>query len=130
MAVRIGKRDVAKMVAVLDSSYDSAEEAAQAVLEAAFSIYEDKAQYTVVGQLYYNGGFYDPGDPAADKVALGNYGTEKQAHEAARSLVFGSATNEQFRSWVLPVHHGTPNSWYVKRKKARDQPWLEEGEVA
>ena len=124
MSLTIGKRDVTKIARVLEQPYETAEEAAQAVLEAAFELYEQKAKWTVVGQLYYSDHkWLDPEDAAASKVALGRYGTQTQAEAAAASLVFSHQTGEEFRAWALPVHHGTPASYFKERleeRKARE----------
>lgn len=149
MSLSIGKRDVYAIMKLLDpdyktltkESYDMLYEQAEKVLETAWERYESHAEWTVVGQLMRNKqGELVPQDPDTDKVALGNYQTETQATEAARSLVFNSATGETFRSWVLPVWHGTPAKWYSERKEEQEerarreaQPWLyppEEGDDA
>ena len=111
------------MADVLDADYESVEDAARAALEFAFDLYEDKAKFTIVGQLYYSpdGGWVSPEDAAATKVALGRYGTEKAAQNDAESFTIGTATGEQFRAWVLPVHHGTPASYFVKRKNRKKE---------
>lgn len=120
MALNIGKRDVAKMVEVIDAEYETVEDAARAALEFAFGLYESKAKFTIVGQLYYSpkGGWVSHEDAQAAMVALGRYGTEKAAQNDAESFVISSVTGEQFRAWVLPVHHGTPASYFAKRKQA------------
>lgn len=117
MPLTIGKRDVAKAADLLEQEYESAEDAAQALLEFAFDLYEKKAKYTVVGQLRYSNGFVDPASEEAVKIALGAYGTETQAINAARSLVLSTSTNEEFRAWPLPVWHGTPAAFFKERKK-------------
>lgn len=120
MSLNIGKRDVARMVAVLDGEYETVEDAARAALEEAFALYEGKAKFTIVGQMYYSpkGGWLSHEDAAATMVALGRYGTEKAALNDAESFVISNTTGEQFRAWVLPVHHGTPASFFAKRKAA------------
>lgn len=116
----IGKRDVQAMADVLDGDYETVEEAARAAMEFAFARYEEKAKFTIVGQAAYtpDGGWLSPENAAATKVALGRYGTEKAAINDALSFAIGS-TGEQFKAWVLPVHHGTPASYFTKRKDAK-----------
>jgi hypothetical protein len=110
---------------VLDLDYGTAEEAAKAALTEAFAIYEDKAKWTVVGQLMYGEGEYiDHEDAAASKVALGRYGTEKQAQSAAEALVISMRTHEEFRAWVLPVWHGTPAAYFSERAEERKRQEL------
>lgn len=121
MSLKVGKREVDKFMSTLEGEYDSPEDAAKAALEAAWSIYEDKAAWTVVGQVHYDphgGGWVDPEDARVARIALGRYATEKQAEDAARSLRVGS-NGEEFKAWVLPVHHGTPHSYFTEKKKER-----------
>jgi hypothetical protein len=101
----------ASQLAVLD-------EIAMACCEAAFQLYEDKAKYAVVGQLLY-GPYEAIMQPDEDKVSLGFYSTVIQAQNAAEGLTraTGGAT-EVFRSWVLPVWHGTPAAWHSQRVAA------------
>jgi hypothetical protein len=110
---------------VLEQDYSVAWDAAKAALAEAFAIYEEKAKWTVVGQLYYDeDGFIDHDDAAASKVALGRYGTEKQAESAAESLVINGRGHEEFRAWVLPVWHGTPAAYFAERAGERKRQEL------
>jgi hypothetical protein len=119
VSLTIGKRDVSRAAAVLDQEYDSVEDAAKAMLEFAFDLYEEKAKWTVVGQLLRSDGTVDPATAEASKVALGAYGTETQALNAASSLVVSTQTNEMFRCWALPIWQGTPASFHKARKEAK-----------
>lgn len=148
MALSFGKRDVAKMAAVLDPEYvgqvtevrslkrelkaaepdkqedlarrlaeyeelvAQVEEFAAAALDQAMQIIEDKAKFTVVGQVKKS-------DRKGDKIALGWYATEGQALTEAMSLTYSTQTHEEHLAWVLPVFHGTPNSYYQARKARR-----------
>ena len=126
MTLKMGKRDITKMAELLEGDFSSAETAAEAALGLAWDMYEAKAKFTVVGQLYSSK--VDSTDPeSAPKIALGRYGTEKQALEAARSLVFSTPTGETFRAWVLPVHHGSPHEYFQMRNKALKAKAIEEG---
>lgn len=126
MALKAGKKDIEKLATVLEGDYGDVTEAATAALTAAWDIYEAKAKYTVVSQLRFSAqaGTIDPLSDEADKIAFGRYGTEKQAHDDAMKMAFSTQTNEEFRSWVLPVHHGTPNDYYKARKQARTEAAL------
>ncbi|WP_432482559.1 hypothetical protein [Kineococcus esterisolvens] len=87
----------------------------------AWELYEERGQYTVVGQMYYSPEhrWLDPADAQAAKVALGRYATEGQARKDAESLVIGGATGEEFRTWVLPVWNGTPATYFAHRLQER-----------
>lgn len=109
MAVTFTKANVSKMATILEGDYETVEEAARAALNGAMEIIESRAKFTVVGQVKRH-------DNKGDKVALGWYGTETQATSAAMGLAFSTKTNEEHFAWVLPVHHGTPDSYYKDRK--------------
>lgn len=129
MSVSFGKREVQKVAKVLDGEYESAEEAAEAVLAEAFAMYESRAKFTVVGQLYYapGEGYIGADDERAAKVSLGAYSTRGQAEKAGESLAYNTQTHESFRWWALPIHHGTPASFYAERKKVREKAVQDEG---
>ena len=112
------KKQVARVVEVLDQDYDSIEDAAMAVLEEAQAIHQERAQWIVLGQVRYrNGeGYFDPEDERAEKVAVAWYATESQARNGAASLTASTATHEEMRVWVMPVEHGSPAELYAKRK--------------
>ena len=112
MAIAPTKTMVKALAKVLDEEYDSAEEAAEAAMLAAFEMYEARAKFTVVGQVKQP-------DGKGDKVALGWYATENQATQDALKLTYSTQTHEEHRAWVLKVHHGTPNDYYIDRKKAK-----------
>lgn len=103
------KKHVADLAALLNEDHDSAEDAARAVLEAAWQMYEERAKYTVVGQV-------KSGDRKGDKIALGWYSTAGQAKAEGLKLAYSAQTHEEHWTWVLPVWHGTPHSYYAKRK--------------
>lgn len=112
------KTDARILHDLLESGEGTLEEIALEVMKLAWKKYEANAKWAVVGQLYYvDGQFLTPEDPAADKVCLGLFKTQTQATTAAKSLVYGSSTHEQARVWVLPVHNGTPASFYDERRK-------------
>lgn len=135
------KQDVAKMVTLLDTDEDGlcVEDMALRALELAWEVYEAKAKFTVVGQVVRrNAVKLDLGNPeaGADKICLGNFGTEAAAKSAAMGsprliagatmgLFWSAATKEQARMWVIPIHHGTPAKWYTQRKITAHQDALD-----
>lgn len=125
MSLTFTKAHVKRVAAVLDQEFETAEEAAEAVLAEAFEIYEERAKFTVVGQLIYRvgDGPLHPDDKRADKFSLGAYATETQANNAAASVRFNNSI-EEFRAWVLPIHHGTPAALFKQRKEERDEARL------
>ena len=123
----IGKRDVTKLATALEAGeFTGPEDMAKAALELAFEIYEAKSAWMIVGQLRYQPGqgFLRATDAHGEKVALGPYGTEKQAITAGESLAYSNQTGEEFRWWVLPIHRGTPAAWFKARKLARQEAEL------
>lgn len=118
MSLKYGKKEVSSIADVLDREHESAEAAALACLDAMETIFEQRAKFTVVGQLARTTarGRIDPGDPEAIKVALGWFSTEGDARTAAETLSIATATHEEYRVWILPVHHGTASSLLGERK--------------
>lgn len=107
-----GKTEVRKMIGVLERDFDTAEDAAKAVLEAAWDMYEGKGKWTVFAQRKR------PDEPPMS-LALGWYGTENQARAQAEGMAFSSVTHEEYGYRVLPVFHGTAASWHAARKTAQ-----------
>ena len=97
------------MIAVLNEDHETVEQAAQACLDLALEILEERSKFAVVGQLSdtKERGDIDPSDPEAIKLMLGLYSTEGDARTAAASLWHSSASGDTYRCWVLNVHHGT-----------------------
>lgn len=103
----------------MDQDYDTLEEAAKATLEEAWEIYEAKAKYMIVGQVYYHGGYLDEEDLEKGRVVMGPFATRKQAESDGQKLAVSSATGEQAKWMAIPYWGGTPAAWYGERKKAR-----------
>lgn len=129
MAIKHTQTHVKKIAALLDQEWDSAEEAADALLTEALSILEERGKFTVVGQLYYSpkdGHWLDKDDARAAKVCLGLYSTQGDADKAAYSLTYTAGTGEQWLTWVLPVEHATPAAITKKRSDMHKQRELDE----
>ena len=120
MSLSIGKRDVARLAAVLDAEYDSLDEAASAVLTAAWELYEQKANWIVAAQVNWGpGGYLDKDDIVDNRVAVVPFGTETQARNAAMDLAFSKQTGEECKAWLVPYHHGTAAAFFKQRADAR-----------
>lgn len=119
MALKYTKKQVQKIVAALEADYDDAESAALAVLGAAEEVFEERATWTVVGQLSATRErpIVPPEDPEAIRICLGFFSTEGDARKAAESLWHQTASGDTFRTWYLPVHHGTPADFHGKRRQ-------------
>lgn len=108
--MKFGKRDIARMMDVLDNQPDDAdlEDVAAAVLDAALALIQSKGKFTVVGQTRDN--------PTGDLIALGWYGTEKQAMADALRLTYSLSSHEEWRVAICPVHHGSATEYHRARK--------------
>lgn len=119
MSLKYGKKQIQQMIETLEGEHETVEDAALATLATAEAIFEDRAQFVVVGQLCGNRDrlTIPPTDPEAVRVSLGWYSTEGDARKAAESLWQSTASGDTFRTWVLPVFHGTPAEFHGKRKQ-------------
>jgi hypothetical protein len=128
VSVKFGRTEVKKVAAILDQDWDSAEQAAEALLTEALAILEARGKLTVVGQLRYSrqdGGWIDPEDAAAAKVCLGLFSTQGDADKAAYALTYHAATGEEWRTWVLPVDYRTPSDVTKARQEQHRAAELE-----
>lgn len=132
MAIKWGKTERNKMIAVLEAEYATVEEAADAVLEAGHEILVSRARYTVVGQLRKapETRWTGPGEAEASKGCLGFYSTAGEAQKAAEGLFYNSQTHEEWAAWVLPVEHVTANDFHKARKLAKAEAAAAELEAA
>lgn len=120
MAIKWGKTERKRIVAVLEQDWETVEDAAEAALQEALAILEERGRHTVVGQLRYSpplGGYIDKDDADASKVCLGLYSSRAEAEKAATSLVYTGTTSEAWLTWVLDVEHSTPHELGMKRKE-------------
>lgn len=118
MSLKYGKAQVAKIIDVLDQDHETVEDAAKAVLDAAERVFEDRAKFVVVGQLASTKErlTIPSDDPEAIKLSLGWYSTEGDARSAAESMWHSTASGDTYRTWALPVFHGSPADLHAKAK--------------
>jgi hypothetical protein len=118
VSLKFGKTEIRKLAEVLDADYDTVDDAALAALKAMDDIFASRAKFVVVGQLCSSPeqSVIPGSDPKAIRISMGWYSTEGDAKAAADSLWSSLATGEQFKVWVLPVHHGTPFEFHKLRK--------------
>lgn len=123
------KTEARRLAKVLDPGYadlDSEQKAelealASAALTEAADIVLERAKFTVVGQLYAGpeSRWVARGEADAAKGCLGFFSTAGGAREAAEGLTYNAQTHEEWRSWVLPVFHGSANDFHRERKAAK-----------
>ena len=126
-----GKRDYLKLVRILAPDWDELDDEpreqvlaiAQQVMEKSLEIFNEKAKFVTVGQMFWteDDGRLSSWDPKAEKLCIGFFSTEKQAHAAAMDLGGALTAKERFRTWELPIWHGTPGEWRKARKKAMQE---------
>lgn len=119
----IGKREVAKIVAILETEHDTAEEMARAILQVVFAeIVPAKFKYVVVGQIHpREGGWITDQEGGDSKVAF-LCGTAGQAKSLGSSLALSHATGDTATWWALKLRHDTPAAFWkeLKAKHARE----------
>ena len=103
-----------------DEPRDIVKALALELMEKSFEIYNSKAKFATVGQMFWTeaDGNLKSWDPKAEKLCIGWFPTETQAKNAAAELYGSQAAKERFRTWVLPIWHGTTGAWRKARKEA------------
>lgn len=123
--ITYGKRDLARILTLLEGEYDSPEDLARAVMDEAIRVVKGRAKYVVAAQLYYapGQGWISPDELAATRGCVGIYSTTGDAVAAAQSMASNGGA-EQWRTWVLPLHFGTPAEFHQARKRAQREAIL------
>lgn len=127
MALSFGKRDVARIAAVLDPDYKELPpeqqsellDLASTALDEAYDLIQKKGKFTLAGRVKRDGSADEV--EGGDIVALGLYQTEKQALNDALKLAYSTQTHESHSVLVLPVFPGTPSAYYKSRKKNAEE---------
>jgi hypothetical protein len=111
------KKHVAAMADTLDAEYETLDGAANAALDTALGIIEERGKWAVVGQVCETPehGKIPPDHEAAVKVCLGLFESDTKANEAAAALSHG-AQGDRLRTWVVPTFFGTPAAWHSERR--------------
>ena len=119
----IGKRDIAKVAAILREEHDTAEDMARSVLQVVFAeIVPAKYKYVVVGQVHpREGGWITDQEGKDSKVAF-LVGTAGQARSLGSSLALSHATGDTATWWALELRHDTPAAFWkdLKAKHERE----------
>lgn len=109
---------------VLQEDHETLDNAATAILKAAWGIYEERAAWVVVAQVYYTleHGYVDKDDQRASTLVSGPYGTEGEAQKMAEALRWGdSSTGERCVAYVVPFWHGSAAEWFRSRRKVYER---------
>lgn len=117
MALEPTLTDARKLVPVIDADYESAEEAAKAVLKWAFALYERKAKFAVVAQVRWPDKYKGQADVNDSRVVLGPFGTWKQAESAGKSIAISSSSHAEARWLIAETWSGTPAAYYANKVK-------------
>lgn len=111
------KKHVAAMAETLDGEFSSLDEAANAALDTALGIIEERGKFAVVGQVTHTAehGDIPPSHEAAVKVCLGLFESDTKANEAAGQLTYNTA-GDLLNTWVVPTYYGTASGWHKERR--------------
>lgn len=122
MALTITKSHVKRIADLIErGGFESAEDAARAVIEEAWGMYEDRAKWAIAGQIKWSGdkGYIDSTDDLHSRVIIGPFGTETQAGNAQAQLAYSAQSGEEFRVFRAEFWHGMPAGYYKERNEAR-----------
>lgn len=124
MTLTAGKRDISRLAAVLDAEYATVEEAAKAVLEEAWTIYEEKARWVVFAFPRKPPGrerYASQEDALNHVIVLGPFGTRTQAESVMDSMWANRNGGEEWHRGIVPWLHTSPAEFFKWRSQVTDR---------
>lgn len=87
------------------------------MVEYCWGRFTDNNRYAVAAQ-YWRG--QNPPDSEHQRILVGYYKTAKQAMNAAKQFHWNTRLQQQWKTWILPVHNGTVTEHFTKQKTLFD----------
>ena len=117
--IKVGKREIGRIVKVLEAEHATVEDAAQAVLDETLKVIESRSKYLVFAILRHP----TPKSPDEDSslVVLGPYSTAGDVKAAGESLAVGHASGYEYRWWSVEGWTGTPGAYHADVKARRTE---------
>ena len=89
----------------------------QHIIEYCWERFTDNNRYAVAAQ-YWRG--QNPPDSEHQRILVGYYKTAKQAENAAKQFHWNTRIQQQWKTWILPVHNGTVSEHFTNQKTLFD----------
>ena len=87
------------------------------VIEYCWNTFTNNNRYAVAAQ-YWRG--QNPPDQQHQRILVGYYKTLKQAENAAKQFHWNTRLQQQWKTWILPVHNGTVSEHFTNQKTLFD----------
>lgn len=89
----------------------------QHIIEYCWDAFTASNRYAVAAQ-YWRG--QNPPDQQHQRILVGYYKTLKQAENAAKQFHWNTRLQQQWKTWILPVHNGTVSEHFTNQKTLFD----------
>lgn len=89
----------------------------QHIIEYCWQTFTASNRYAVAAQ-YWRG--QNPPDHQHQRILVGYYKTLKQAENAAKQFHWNARLQQQWKTWILPVHNGTVSEHFTNQKTLFD----------
>lgn len=100
-----------------NQAQDIPDSALQHIIEYCWERFTDNNRYAVAAQ-YWRG--QNPPDSEHQRILVGYYKTAKQAENAAKQFHWNTRIQQQWKTWILPVHNGTVSEHFTNQKTLFD----------
>lgn len=99
----------------------------QHIIEYCWGAFTASNRYAVAAQ-YWRG--QNPPDSEHQRILVGYYKTLKQAENAAKQFHWNTRLQQQWKTWILPVHNGTVSEHFTNQKTLFDTQTSNQGDGA
>lgn len=97
------------------------------IVEYCWNAFTASNRYAVAAQ-YWRG--QNPPDSEHQRILVGYYKTVKQAENAAKQFHWNTRLQQQWKTWILPVHNGTVSEHFINQKTLLDTQTSNQGDGA
>lgn len=99
----------------------------QHIIEYCWNTFTASNRYAVAAQYWK--GPHQP-DNNHQRIIVGYYKTAKQAENAAKQFHWNTRMQQQWKTWILPVHNGTVSEHFTNQKTLFDTQTSNQGDGA
>lgn len=111
----------------LNSDTDVTDDTLNNIIEYCWNTFTENNRYAVAAQ-YWRGP--NPPDNEHQRILVGYYKTAKQAMNAAKQFHWNTRLQQQWKTWILPVHNGTVSEHFTNQKTLFDTQTSNQGDAA